>query len=79
MTTREKIHRLVDELSEAELAPTLRLIETQRDDPLLRVLAEAPEDDEAWTDQDEKAVREGREALAAGETVSHEEMLRRYG
>ncbi len=29
MTNREKLHRLVDELSEAELGPTLRLVETQ--------------------------------------------------
>ncbi len=79
MTNREKLHRLVDELSEAELTPTLRLVETQRHDPLLRAVARAPEDDEPWTDDDEAAVAESRADVAAGRTLSHEEMLRKYG
>lgn len=79
MTTREKLHRLVDELAEAELAPTLRLVETQRHDPMLQALADAPEDDEPWTDEDEAAVAEGRADLAAGRTVSLDEMLRKHG
>lgn len=32
MTAREKLHRLVDELEEAELASTLRIVEMQRHD-----------------------------------------------
>lgn len=79
MTTREKLHRLVDELSEAELATTLRIVETQRHDPMLQALANAPEDDEPWTDDDEAAVAESRADFAAGRTLSHEEMLRKYG
>jgi hypothetical protein len=79
MTNREKLHRLVDELAEAELAPTLRLVETQRHDPMLQALADAPEDDEPWTDEDEAAVAEGRADLAAGRTVSLDEMLRKHG
>jgi hypothetical protein len=79
MTTREKLHRLVDELAEAELAPTLRLVETQRHNPMLRALDDAPEDDEPWTDEDEAAVAEGRADLAAGRTISLDEMLRKHG
>ncbi len=79
MTNREKLHRLVDELSEADLAPTLRLVETQRHDPLLQAVAKAPEDDEPWTDGDEAAVAESRADFAAGRSLSHEEMLRKYG
>ncbi|MGH2743890.1 MAG: hypothetical protein ACREX8_00695 [Gammaproteobacteria bacterium] len=79
MTNREKLHRLVDELSEAEVAPTLRLVETHRHDPVLQALANAPEDDEPWTDDDEAAVVESRADLAAGRTLSHEEMLRKHG
>ena len=78
MTTREKLHRLVDELADAELAPTLRLVETQRHDPMLQALANAPEDDEPWTDEDEAAAAEGRADIAAGRTVSLEEMLREH-
>jgi len=79
MTNREKLHRLVDELTDAELAPTLRLVETQRHDPTLRALTNAPEDDEPWTDEDEAAVAESRADFADGRTLSHEEMLRRHG
>lgn len=79
MTTREKLHHLVDELEEAELAPTLRLFELRREDPMLQALANAPEDDEPWTDEDEAAVAEGRADIAAGRTVSLEEMLREHG
>jgi len=79
MTNREKLHRLVDELPEAEVGPTLRLVETQRHDPVLQALANAPEDDEPWTDDDEAAVADSRADLAAGRTLSHEEMLRRHG
>lgn len=73
MTIREKLLRLVD-----ELATTLRIVETQRHDPLLQALARAPEDDEPWTDEDEAAVTESRADFAAGLTLSHEEMLRMY-
>lgn len=79
MTNREKLHRLVDELPEAEVAPTLRLFETQRHDSLLQALANAAEDDEPWTDEDEAAVAESRADVAAGRTLSHEEMLRKHG
>ena len=79
MTNREKLHRLVDELPEAEVEPTLRLVETQGHDPLLQTLANAPEDDEPWTEDDEAAVVESRADLAAGRTLSHEEMLRKHG
>ena len=79
MTTREKLHRLVDELADAELAPTLRLVETQRHDPMLQALADAPEDDEPWTDEDEAATAEGRADIAAGRTISLEEILRKHG
>lgn len=79
MTNRDKLHRLVDDLSDAELAPTLRLVETQRHDPMLQAFASAPEDDEPWTDEDEASVAESRADLGAGHTLSHEEMLRKHG
>lgn len=79
MTTREKLHCVVDELSESDLATTLRIVETHRHDPMLQALANAPEDDEPWTDEEEAAVAEGRADLAAGRTLSHAELLRKYG
>lgn len=79
MTTREKLHRLVDELADAELAPTLRIVEMQRHDAVIRAFANAPGVDEPWTADDEAAVEQSDADFAAGNTLSHEEMLRRYG
>ena len=69
----------VDKLPEAEVDSTLRLVETQRHDPLLQALANAPVDGEPWTEDDEAAVLESRADLAAGRTLSHEEMLSKHG
>ena len=46
---RERLHRLVDEMSDADLATTLRIVERERHDGLLEAHRNAPEDDEAWT------------------------------
>jgi len=46
---------------------------------MLLAFANAPEDDEPWTKEDEAAVAESRTDFAAGRTVSHEEILRKYG
>jgi hypothetical protein len=37
------------------------------------------EDDEPWTEQDDAAMAKSRADLAAGRTVPHQEMLRKYG
>lgn len=79
MTTREKLHRLVDGLEEAELASTLRIFEMQRHDTVIQAFANAPEDDEPWTAEDEVAVAESDAEFDAGRTLSHEEIARKYG
>jgi predicted transcriptional regulator len=79
VTTKERLHKLVDELSELEAERALSLVEKEREDPMIAAFRDAPEDDEPWTDEDEAAAAEGRADIAAGRTVSHEEMLRKYG
>jgi hypothetical protein len=74
MTTKERLHKLVDDLSEQEAEAALVIVERRRDDPMLSALASAPIDDES-SDADEDA--SAAEALAAyrrGEAVSAEEM-----
>ena len=66
MTTKERLHKLVDELTDGEATRALELVEQEHEDPLLRAIANAPEDDEPWTEEDETAVAESREELAAG-------------
>lgn len=76
MTTKERLHKLVDELSEQEAEAALVIVERRRDDPMLGALAGASADDEQ-VDTDEDASAE--EALAAyqrGEAVGSEELRR---
>lgn len=82
MTTKERLHKLVDELSEPEAKRALSLVEKEQehDDPLLRAIANAPEDDEPWTDEDEAAMAEVRADDAAGvPTIPFEEIKAKYG
>jgi hypothetical protein len=80
MTTKERLHELVDELSEPEAERALSLVENERDDPLVAAFRDAPEDDEPWTDEDEAAMAEVRADEAAGvPTIPFEEIKAKYG
>ena len=80
MTTREKLHQLVDELPEEELDAALKVIESRADDPLIRRLDEVPLEDEEISPEEEAAVQEARDELAAGAPlISHEEIKREFG
>jgi hypothetical protein len=79
VTTKERLHRLVDELTEAEAGDALRYVASRRDDPLIRRLDSAPLEDEEISAEEEAAAAEGRADVAAGRSISHEEMLRKYG
>lgn len=46
---------------------------------MLVAFANAPEDDEPWTDEDEAAVAEGRADFTTGHTISLDEMLSKHG
>ncbi len=80
MTAKEKLRQRVDGFSGEEANVALLLVDQNLDDPMLRALANAPEDDEPWTEEDEAAVREARDEVADGaKTISHEEMKRELG
>jgi hypothetical protein len=80
MTTKERLHRLVDELSEAEAERALVLIGDEREDPVIAAFRDAPEDDESFTAEDDKALAESREELTTGvPTIPFEEIKRKYG
>jgi hypothetical protein len=80
MTTKERLHKLVDELSEAEAAATLEYAVSRREDPLIRRLDSAPLEDEEISADEEAAVQEARDELAAGSpTIPFEEVTRKYG
>lgn len=75
MTTKEALHRLIEELPEDQAERLLRVIE----DPVARSLELAPLDDEALTPEEEAALQEGRDALARGETLTTEQLRRELG
>lgn len=69
MTTKERLHRLIDELPELP-ASELEAVEVylQRlGDPVLRAFLDAPEDDELETEEERLAVEEARAAIVRGE------------
>lgn len=80
MTTRERLHKLVDELSEQEADDALRYIAQRREDPVIAAFRDAPEDDEPVTAADEEALAEVQADRVAGVLrISYAEMKRKHG
>lgn len=79
MTTREKLHDLIDQLPEEGLPAAERFLETlgSGQDPVLSALLQAPEDDEPETPEEISATQEARARMAAGGGMRHEEARRR--
>lgn len=79
MTAKEQLLERVRQLSETEAAETLRLLDT-RQGSLNRGLEDAPLEDEEISPQEEAAVQEARDELAAGaDLISHEDIKREFG
>lgn len=72
MASKEELHSLIDRLPEAELQAARRFLEylCERDDPVLRALLNAPEDDEPTTPEEDEAVAE------SGRSTSEERRVR---
>ncbi len=85
MTTKERLHQLVEELPESEVATAervlaaLRAVANVEADPLLRALLAAPADDEPVSAEDAQALREAREDFSAGRTVALADLKRELG
>jgi len=76
VTTKERLHKLVDELSEQEAEAALVIVERRRDDPMLGALAGAPADDELADADEDSSVEEALSAYRRGEAVGSEELRR---
>ena len=77
-TTREEVQRLLDSVPDDRLAQVQAVIEPFAD-PVALALANAPDDDEEFTDEDLAALAEARENYRRGETIPHEEVMREPG
>ena len=72
MTPRERLHRVVDVLPDAETDALARVADAMAAgvlDPAARAALLAPDDDEPITDAERAGVAESRAALAAGDVV----------
>jgi hypothetical protein len=69
MVTKEQIHKLIDQIPEDDLPEVARYLENLRteSDPVLRALADAPEDDEPETPEEAEAVAEAKAEIERGE------------
>lgn len=76
MNSKSKLHRLVDELPDAEIGAAERYLAYLRslNDPVLKALLEAPESRTPETAEEAAAVKEGREAYASGDFVADEQL-----
>jgi hypothetical protein len=79
MTSREAIHQLLDALPDELLPAAEARLAALRDDPFLRFMLAAPEDDEPLDEEDLAALAEGKAALERGDTITLDEFERRYG
>jgi len=79
MTTKERLHKLVDELSEQEAEAALVIVERRRDDPMLHALASAPIDDESSDAAEDAGAAEALAAYRRGEAVSSDELRDELG
>jgi hypothetical protein len=79
VTTKERLHKLVDELSEQEADDALRYIAERREDPMIAAFRDAPEDDEPPTAAEEEALAEVQADRAAGvPRISYAEIKRKH-
>jgi hypothetical protein len=82
MATRQELHDLVDEIPEQGLDEARRYLQALKEangDPFLAQLLLAPEDDEPTTPEEDAGAAEAWQEYLRGESVSGEELKRRYG
>jgi hypothetical protein len=77
--TRASLHELLDAVPEDRLPEAGRMLAGLVDDPFLRALGLASEDDEPVTPEQAAMLDRRRQAVADGCTVSDEEAARRLG
>jgi hypothetical protein len=80
VTIKERLHKLIDQLSEPEADDALRYIAQRRVDPMVAAFGDAADDDEPFTRADEEALAEVEADRANGvPRVSFAEIKRKHG
>ena len=81
-TSREELHRLIDEIPENEIPSVrsyLRWLKDESADPVRYALDQAPIDEEPETEEERQAVEEGKADLQARRVFTSEEAKRELG
>jgi predicted transcriptional regulator len=79
VTLKEHLHKLVDQLPEAEAPAARRYLEyllVATTHPAMRATLDAPSDEDELSEQGKRAVEEGLADLAEGRVVSDEDIRR---
>lgn len=77
VTVKDRLRKVVEEMTDEEAEITLRDIDARRADPVLRLIDGAPLDDEPTTPEDDVAAAEAyAEAEAGAPTVSLDDLRR---
>jgi hypothetical protein len=79
MTTRDRLHKLVDELSDREAGAALVIVERRRNDPMLHALGSAPIDNELSSAEEDAGPIEALASYRRGEAICSEEMRQELG
>jgi hypothetical protein len=85
MTTRETAHKLLDQVPEDELEPVVEFLASRGEDSgqgdgFARWLDSRPDEDEEITAEEEAAVQEARDEIAAGAPlIPFDEIKREFG
>ncbi len=77
--SRHTLHKLVDRISEEELAAAQRFLEYLAISPAYRAALSAPPDDEPVTEGDAAAIARAQEEIRTGKVVPHDDLLREFG
>jgi hypothetical protein len=75
---KQQAHELIERLPPTQLSAVVGLLEAMLD-PVSRVIANAPIDDEPVTAEDEKALAEAREWSKHNQSIPHEQVLADLG
>jgi hypothetical protein len=75
---RQQAHQLLDELDPAQFYAVAKLLEVMAE-PLARLLAMAPVEEEEITPDTAAALDQARASLARGEGIPHEDLMREFG
>jgi hypothetical protein len=75
---KQHAHQMLDQLGPGQLDAVVRLLEVLTQ-PVSYSLANAPVDDEPFTEEDRQAVAEAEEWLRHNEPIPHEQVLAEFG